>query len=124
MATIKSWIDAARPRTLPLALSGIFMGCGLSWFYGEIKLAVSILAIITATLIQIFSNFANDYGDGHRGTDNHRLGPARTIQSGKISKKRWKTACWQSGTEPAHGDSSGLSRNVAHFKSCILCFLS
>jgi 1,4-dihydroxy-2-naphthoate octaprenyltransferase len=88
MATIKSWIDAARPRTLPLALSGIFMGCGLSWFYGEIKLAVSILAIITATLIQIFSNFANDYGDGHRGTDNHhRLGPARTIQSGKISKK-------------------------------------
>jgi 1,4-dihydroxy-2-naphthoate octaprenyltransferase len=45
------------------------------------------LAIITATLIQIFSNFANDYGDSQRGTDNHfRLGPTRTMQSGAISK--------------------------------------
>src|SRR5690554_463243 len=88
MATLQSWIDAARPRTLPLALSGIFMGCGLSWFSGRIEVAVSALAVVTATFIQIFSNFANDYGDGHRGTDNrNRLGPVRTIQSGKISKK-------------------------------------
>jgi 1,4-dihydroxy-2-naphthoate octaprenyltransferase len=88
MATPKSWINAARPRTLPLALSGIIMGCGLAWSVGSVHVLVSVLAIITATLIQIFSNFANDYGDSHRGTDNQfRVGPTRTMQSGEISKK-------------------------------------
>lgn len=92
MATPKSWIKAARPRTLPLALSGIMMGCGLAWFVGSIHILVSVLAIITATLIQIFSNFANDYGDSQRGTDNpFRLGPTRTMQSGEISKKEMET---------------------------------
>ncbi len=88
MATTKSWINAARPRTLPLALSGIIMGCGLAWYYGAIDVWVSILAMVTATLIQIFSNFANDYGDSQKGTDNRkRVGPVRTVQSGEISKK-------------------------------------
>ncbi len=88
MATTKSWIDAARPRTLPLALSGIIMGCGLAWYYGVADAWISLLAIITATFIQIFSNFANDYGDSRKGTDNrHRVGPVRTVQSGAISHK-------------------------------------
>jgi 1,4-dihydroxy-2-naphthoate octaprenyltransferase len=88
MATAKSWIKAARPRTLPLALSGISMGCGLAWFYGTINATVSILAVFTATCIQIFSNFANDYGDSRKGTDNaDRIGPARTIQGGEITLK-------------------------------------
>lgn len=88
MATTKSWINAARPRTLPLALSGILMGCGLAWYYEAIEVWVSILAIVTATFIQVFSNFANDYGDSQKGTDNrHRIGPLRTVQSGEISKK-------------------------------------
>ncbi len=86
MATAKSWIKAARPRTLPLALSGILTGCGLAWFYGAIQPGVSVLAIVTATFIQIFSNFANDYGDSRKGTDNDfRVGPARTIQAGEIT---------------------------------------
>jgi 1,4-dihydroxy-2-naphthoate polyprenyltransferase len=92
MATLKSWINAARPRTLPLALSGIFTGCGLAWFYGTIDATVSVLAIATATLIQVFSNFANDYGDSRKGTDNQfRLGPTRTVQSGEISHKEMET---------------------------------
>ena len=92
MATLKSWINAARPRTLPLALSGIFTGCGLAWFYGAIDAAVSVLAIVTATLIQVFSNFANDYGDSRKGTDNpFRVGPTRTVQSGEISHKEMET---------------------------------
>lgn len=91
MASTKSWIKAARPRTLPLALSGILMGCGLAWFYGAIDPLVSILAIITATLIQIFSNFTNDFGDHQRGTDNeNRLGPTRTMQGGEISHAEMK----------------------------------
>ncbi len=92
MAEVKSWINAARPRTLPLALSGVFMGCGLAWFYGAIDATVSVLAIVTATLIQVFSNFANDYGDSQKGTDNQfRLGPTRTVQSGEISHKEMET---------------------------------
>lgn len=88
MATAKSWIKAARPRTLPLALSGILLGCGLAWFYGAIQAIVSLLAMITATCIQVFSNFANDYGDSRKGTDNaFRVGPARTVQAGEISLK-------------------------------------
>ncbi|WP_339736920.1 1,4-dihydroxy-2-naphthoate polyprenyltransferase [uncultured Sunxiuqinia sp.] len=91
MATTKSWIKAARPRTLPLALSGIIMGCGLAWFYGALDPLVSVLAVITATLIQVFSNFANDYGDSQKGTDNEfRLGPTRTMQSGEISHSEMK----------------------------------
>ena len=86
MATPKSWIKAARLRTLPLALSGILMGSALAAFYGTFDLTVFIFAILTATLIQVFSNFANDYGDFQKGTDNHqRLGPTRTMQGGEIT---------------------------------------
>lgn len=88
MASTKSWIKAARPRTLPLAVSGIFTGSGLAYFYGKFDWLVSLLAVITAILLQIFSNFANDYGDFQRGTDNHqRLGPTRTMQGGEITKR-------------------------------------
>ncbi len=91
MDSVKSWIKAARLRTLPLALSGIIMGCGLAWFYGAVNWLVSLLAVITAILIQVFSNFANDYGDSQKGTDNEfRIGPTRTIQSGEISRKEMK----------------------------------
>ena len=91
MAAFKSWIKAARPRTLPLAVSGILTGCGLAWFYGAINTWVSLLAIVTAIFIQIFSNLANDYGDSQKGTDNeHRVGPTRTIQGGEITSGEMK----------------------------------
>ena len=92
MASVKSWIKAARLRTLPLAISGILMGAALSYFDGGFNAKVTILAIVTALFIQIFSNFANDYGDSQKGTDNHhRVGPQRTVQSGEISPKLMKT---------------------------------
>jgi 1,4-dihydroxy-2-naphthoate octaprenyltransferase len=91
MASLKSWIKAARLRTLPLALSGILMGAALAYFDGGLNLKVTGLAIVTALFIQIFSNFANDYGDSQKGTDNHhRVGPKRTVQSGEISSRQMK----------------------------------
>ncbi|HEX7585789.1 MAG TPA: 1,4-dihydroxy-2-naphthoate polyprenyltransferase [Prolixibacteraceae bacterium] len=91
MASFKSWIKAARLRTLPLAMSGILMGAALSYFDGGFDPKVTVLAIVTALFIQIFSNFANDYGDSQKGTDNqHRVGPKRTVQSGEISSKQMK----------------------------------
>ena len=91
MASVKSWIKAARLRTLPLAMSGILMGAALSFLDHGFQLKVTDLAIITALFIQIFSNFANDFGDSQKGTDNqHRVGPKRTIQSGEISLTQMK----------------------------------
>lgn len=91
MASVKSWIKAARLRTLPLAMSGILMGAALSYFDGGFQSKITVLAIVTALFIQIFSNFANDYGDSQKGTDNqHRVGPKRTVQSGEISLKEMK----------------------------------
>lgn len=93
MATLKSWINAARLRTLPLAISGILTGCAIAYQYNGLNLKVAILAISTALFIQIFSNFANDYGDFGKGTDNERrIGPARTMQSGLISVAQMKVA--------------------------------
>ncbi|HAQ21359.1 MAG TPA: 1,4-dihydroxy-2-naphthoate octaprenyltransferase [Prolixibacteraceae bacterium] len=92
MASLKSWIKAARLRTLPLAMSGILMGAALSFFDGGFNPNVTVLAIVTALFIQIFSNFANDFGDSQKGTDNqHRVGPKRTVQSGEISPIQMKT---------------------------------
>jgi len=92
MASLKSWIKATRLRTLPLAMSGILMGAALSYLDCGFNSTVTILAIVTALFIQIFSNFANDYGDSQKGTDNqHRVGPKRTVQSGEISPKQMKT---------------------------------
>ena len=92
MASVKSWIKAARLRTLPLAMSGILMGAALSFLDDGFNSTVTILAIVTALFIQIFSNFANDYGDSQKGTDNHhRVGPKRTVQSGEISPDQMKS---------------------------------
>ncbi|MGE5449525.1 MAG: 1,4-dihydroxy-2-naphthoate polyprenyltransferase [Bacteroidales bacterium] len=92
MTSFSSWIKAARLRTLPLAMSGILMGSFLALMAGDFNARVTILAIITALFIQIFSNFANDYGDSQKGTDNqHRVGPRRTVQSGEITPVQMKT---------------------------------
>jgi len=91
MASLKSWIKAARLRTLPLAVSGILMGAALAGLDEGFNLKVTILAVVTALFIQIFSNFANDYGDFQKGTDNDkRVGPRRTVQGGEITPSQMK----------------------------------
>jgi 1,4-dihydroxy-2-naphthoate octaprenyltransferase len=83
---LKSYIKAARLRTLPLSVSGIIAGTLLAASMGHFDLWICILAILTTIGFQIISNFANDYGDGVKGTDNEdRIGPDRMVQSGRIS---------------------------------------
>lgn len=85
---MKAWIEAARPRTLPLSLSGIILGGLLAKWKGDFNGIIFVLSCSTTILFQVLSNFANDYGDGVKGTDNkHRIGPQRAIQSGAISRK-------------------------------------
>jgi len=89
MSEFKHWLAAARLRTLPLSISGIIVGSCLAEYNGYFDWRIFILAILTTLSFQILSNFANDYGDGVKGTDNEdRIGPKRAIQSGKISAEQ------------------------------------
>lgn len=90
---LKVWIHALRLRTLPLALSSIAMGAFLAAFFDGFRWKISLLAAVTTLFLQILSNLANDFGDAQKGTDNqHRLGPERAVQSGKISAVAMKKA--------------------------------
>ena len=93
MSKPKAWISAMRLRTLPLSLAGIIAGSGIAHYNGFWDTSIFVLAIITTVLFQILSNFANDLGDGVKGTDNaDRVGPERAVQSGVISQAQMKLA--------------------------------
>jgi 1,4-dihydroxy-2-naphthoate octaprenyltransferase len=93
MATLKSWVKAARLRTLPLAMASIAMGGFVASTYKTFNLQAVLMAGLTTLLLQILSNFANDYGDFSKGTDDeNRLGPKRTVQSGEITAKEMRLA--------------------------------
>jgi 1,4-dihydroxy-2-naphthoate octaprenyltransferase len=113
MTKIKAWIGAARLRTLPLSVSGIIVGASLGinyMLFGNEHIFLSNgangmeqlsrdsiwqspifwLAILTTIGFQVLSNFANDYGDGIKGTDDHREGEQRMVASGIISPKQMR----------------------------------
>ena len=100
---VKSYIKAARLRTLPLSISGIILGSYLgnefvnSLLEHTIRISIwesSIfwLAIFTTVGFQVLSNYANDYGDGIKGSDKNRTGEARMVSSGAITPRQMKTA--------------------------------
>lgn len=90
---IRSWIKAARLRTLPLAWAALTMGATLAYLEGAFHWNIYLLSLLTAFSLQILSNFANDYGDARSGLDGeHRAGPSRTIQDGLISSGQMKVA--------------------------------
>lgn len=98
---MKHWIEAARLRTLPLSVSGIIVGSmyalrptdDIETPTDVFSWRIFALAMLTTLGLQILSNFANDYGDGMKGTDNaDRIGPKRAIQSGAISPQAMKRA--------------------------------
>lgn len=99
---MKHWIEAARVRTLPLSVSGIIVGSfyALSRPTDEVLTPTQVfnwttfgLLLLTTIGLQVLSNFANDYGDGVKGTDNEdRVGPKRAIQKGVITPAQMKKA--------------------------------
>lgn len=96
---MSDWIKAARLRTLPLSLSGIIMGSFIAkWrLWGEGGFwdwKIFAFALLVTLLYQVLSNYANDYGDGIKGTDAKRIGEAeaRAVASGKISANQMKNA--------------------------------
>lgn len=85
---LKSWVEAARPKTLPASLSPVLLACVLAWCEGAFRWIPAVLCFGVALLAQIASNFANDYFDFKKGADkDDRLGPERAVAQGWISPK-------------------------------------
>lgn len=89
---IKPWIQAARLRTLPLSVSGIIVGSAYAYHQGFSDWRIVVMALLTTLGLQVLSNYANDYGDGVKGTDAHRIGEKRLVAAGIISAKQMKRA--------------------------------
>lgn len=85
----QAWLESLRPKTLPLAFAAIIVGTALAWWQGYFDPLVALLALITAGLLQILSNLANDYGDAVKGSDKpDRIGPLRGMQKGLSPNSR------------------------------------
>ncbi|MBA5793150.1 1,4-dihydroxy-2-naphthoate polyprenyltransferase [Flavobacterium sp. xlx-214] len=93
---MKKWIKAARLRTLPLSVSGILVGSAVAYqqyHTQENYYCIIVLCVLTTLFFQVLSNYANDYGDAVKGTDNeNRVGPKRAVQSGEITAQQMKKA--------------------------------
>ncbi len=93
MAGAALWIQAARPKTLPAALAPVAMGVAIAWRDDVFDLLPALGALVGALLIQVATNFANDYFDGVKGTDTEeRLGPQRLVQAGLVTPAVMKRA--------------------------------
>lgn len=89
----RAWLESLRPRTLPLAFASIVVGSAIAYWQGSFKPAVALLALLTAGMLQILSNLANDYGDAIKGSDTEeRIGPLRGMQKGMITREQMKRA--------------------------------
>jgi 1,4-dihydroxy-2-naphthoate octaprenyltransferase len=88
MAAARDWVAGARPRTLPAAIVPVVVGTGVALGYGRFSWWKALLALVVALALQIGVNYANDYSDGIRGTDERRVGPVRLVASGLASPRR------------------------------------
>lgn len=94
MATTQQWIEGARPRTLPAAVSPVLAGTGAAIHAGGAVWWKAGLALVVALLLQVGVNYANDYSDGIRGTDSGRVGPLRLVGSGAATPRQVRLAAF------------------------------
>ncbi|MDO4898838.1 MAG: 1,4-dihydroxy-2-naphthoate polyprenyltransferase [Rothia sp. (in: high G+C Gram-positive bacteria)] len=94
MATVAQWVEGARLRTLPLALAPIIAGSAAAYEVGEFRPWRALLAFLVAFFLQVGVNYANDYSDGIKGTDEVRVGPLRLVGSGVAKPAQVKAAAF------------------------------
>ena len=82
MADARKWLAGTRPRTLPAAVVPVLIGSGVALGYDEFSWWRALLALVVALALQVGVNFANDYSDGVRGSDEQRVGPVRLVAAG------------------------------------------
>lgn len=92
MANASTWIAGARPRTLPAAIAPVVVATSLA--DKESNTVAALLALAVSLALQIGVNYANDYSDGIRGTDNDRIGPLRITASGLATPAQVKSAAF------------------------------
>ncbi len=92
MATLSQWVEGARPRTLPAAVAPVLVGTGAAYALGRSNGAYALLALLVALALQVGVNYANDYSDGIRGTDQDRVGPVRLVGQGLANASNVKLA--------------------------------
>jgi 1,4-dihydroxy-2-naphthoate octaprenyltransferase len=112
VATTSEWVGAARPRTLPAAVAPVMVGIGVASGIGHVSVWRALLCGVVALAIQIATNYANDYSDGVRGTDEVRVGPTR-LTAAKLAApsavKRAAFGCF--GIAAVAGGVLALSRS-------------
>jgi 1,4-dihydroxy-2-naphthoate octaprenyltransferase len=92
----RDWVAAARPRTLPAALSPVAVGIGVARAAGPVSVWRAALCFVVSLAVQIGTNYANDYSDGVRGTDARRVGPTRLVASGLATAAAVRLAAFAS----------------------------
>ncbi len=92
--TAGQWVSAARPRTLPAALTPVLVGTGAAAALGAVAWVPAALALVVALALQVGVNYANDYSDGVRGTDADRVGPFRLVGSGAAHPRAVRDAAF------------------------------
>ena len=94
MATVAEWVEGARVRTLPAAVAPVLVGTAVALHVGRPDAVRAVLAAVVALALQLAVNFANDYSDGIRGTDDDRVGPMRLVGSGAATPAQVKGAAF------------------------------
>lgn len=92
--SIGTWVAGARPRTLPAAVAPVAVGSGVAAYEGAFDLVRALLALIVALSLQVGVNYANDYSDGVKGTDQDRVGPVRLVGQGLATAESVKMAAF------------------------------
>jgi 1,4-dihydroxy-2-naphthoate octaprenyltransferase len=107
MSVFQIWFEAIRPKTLPAAVAPVLLGTAMAYHLGQLQMLPALICLSFALLVQIGTNFANDYLDGVKGTDTAaRLGPQRAVATGLVAPATMK---WASIGVLAFAFSLGLS---------------
>ncbi|WP_258946240.1 1,4-dihydroxy-2-naphthoate polyprenyltransferase [Lentzea californiensis] len=94
MASVVQWIQGTRPRTLPNSIAPVVVGAAAAHHIDEFNVLFTVLALIVSVAFQVGVNYANDYSDGIRGTDDNRVGPFRLTGSGAAEASKVRLAAF------------------------------
>ncbi len=92
MTSLNIWFQGARPKTLGAAIAPVLVGSSIAYYEKSFSLTISLLALLVSISIQVAVNYANDYSDGIKGTDDQRVGPVRLVGQKIASPRSVKTA--------------------------------
>jgi len=92
MTRLNIWFEGARPKTLGAAIAPVLVGSSIAYYEKSFSLTISLLALLVSISIQVAVNYANDYSDGIKGTDDQRVGPVRLVGQKLASPRSVKTA--------------------------------